>query len=64
MKNKTLKPKQRKRLATLKREINEILALAYKLDGNDGYAFGDRINDRYESKQREINRIQLLNGSL
>ncbi len=62
MKKGNLPPKERKRLARLKKELYELGELAYKLDGNDGYEYGDRLNDRYNAKDKEINRLKLLNG--
>lgn len=59
MKKGNLSPKQRKRLARLKRELNELTDLAYKLDGNE---YDDqRLNDRYNAKDKEATRLELLN---
>ncbi len=52
----------RKKLARLKRELLELAAKAYKMDGNDGYEYGDQLNDRYNAKEKEVKRLELLNG--
>lgn len=63
MKKGNLTPKERKRLARLRRELTEMDALAYKHDLDEDWAVaGDRLNSRYEQTSKEVNRLAKLNG--
>lgn len=54
--NSKLSPKERKKLARLKKEQNQLLEKAYKIDGDDYNP--DILNSKYESIQREINKLE------
>lgn len=58
MKN-NLTPRERKRLARLKREVEELNDLGYKHDGDDGWGVaGERLNSRWYNKRKEIERLK------
>lgn len=63
MKKGNLTPKDRKRLARLKREMEEMETLAYKHDLDESWAVaGEKLNTRYWQKANEVKRLSKLNG--
>jgi len=55
---KTLSPKDRKRLARLRREVAEMDAAGYKHDGDESWVVaGERLNNRYFNAINQIKRL-------